>query len=292
VKLDFSDDWIVGKDGRARNDRKITRPNTINCYFLFSSERDHVGNVTKPSAISALKKSSNSIVVQHPDVQSMFEKPQTVEQATLLQEWKRLLQSGYELSGDEFARILKPGEGRELQLQSKNGDPVASVALLRFVGFCLTLPTISEPLGQDSGDGKKMLTDQDCYSFFGDGIRDRQALNSLSLNLLRTIAQSGFDPAATEYWRSLVALDASARAAIENGATSMAEHTANALSLLTTLANKGDTGAVLALVEAYQYGRMVEANPQLAAHYAAVLVRQPEYAAIPWLKKLATTEKK
>jgi TPR repeat protein len=265
---------------------------TVTSVLASSNQPNHMSAAKQAAASSELRERSNLAAAKPIDGQSMYENLQTVDKATLLQEWKKLLQSGYELSGDEFARILKPGEGRELQLQSKNGNPVASVALLRFVGFCLTLPTISEPLRQDSGDGKKMLTDQDCYSFFGDGIRDRQALNSLSLNLLRTIAQSGFDPAATEYWRSLVVLDASARAAIENGATSMAEHTANALSLLTTLANKGDTGAVLALVEAYQYGRMVEANPQLAAHYAAVLVRQPEYAAIPWLKKLATTEKK
>jgi hypothetical protein len=226
------------------------------------------------------------------DGQSVNQKTQIVDKQALSREWMKISESGYALTADEIALVRTSGAGRSLLMRAKNADPLASITLLRYVGFCLSLPSREKAAVQDSGDGREALNDQDCFAFFGDGITDRQGLNSLSLKLLRTVAQSGFDPGATEYWRSIVALDADGRSALANEPVNMSDHTAIALSLLTNLANKGDTGAVLALVEAYQYGRVTEPNPMLAAHYAAVLVRQPEYAAIPWLKKLADTGKR
>lgn len=246
------------------------------------------------NANAALNATANPAVepVKLIDGQSVNQKSPVVDTQVLSLEWLKISQSGYALSTDELALVQTSGAGRNLLMQARNADPLASITLLRYVGFCLSLPARESSPAHASADGSKVLNDRDCFAFFGDGFIDRRALNSLSLDLLRTVAQAGFDPGATEYWRSIVALDTDGRAALANEPVNLSDHTAIALSLLTNLANKGDTGAVLALVEAYQYGRVTEPNSTLAAHFAAVLVRQPEYAANPWLKKLADTAKK
>lgn len=209
---------------------------------------------------------------------------------TVAAAWNQLVATHGELDEKDTRLVFEKLGGSELRSKANSGDVLAAVTLLRFARYCLAFPDSPTLPARDKSASRTMVAGlDDCLAFFGPEVRTRRDLQLLRVDWYRTVAASGFDAAAPAFWRALSGIRTSGalRGDSQADAQARADQVSLALSLLTTAAERGNVDAIFLLVEAFADGVLVRADEAKARIYARRLVALPEYANIPWLRKLA-----